>query len=93
MNNVYYCNNCIILNKCTDNDNTERAFEEDCNNERVLISFGGNTVFNGLPDYNAVEDLLVPPLNVLECLPIPPPIECNTNDDVSVRIKLNEDFS
>ena len=74
VNNVNYCNNCVIVNKCTDKDNTECVFEEDCNDECVtvfdnnvvdddvqsvdntLISFGDNTVFNGLPDYNVVED-------------------------------------
>ena len=75
MNSVNNCNKCFIANKCTDKDNTERAFEEDYNDGCVtvfgnnagdddvqsvantLISFGGNTVFNGLPDYNIVEDL------------------------------------
>ena len=107
VDNVNYYLIYFIANKYTDKDNTERAFEENYNDEGVtvfgnttvdddvqsvsntLISFGGNTFFNGLPDFNAVEDFVAPPLKGLECLPIPPSIECNTNENVSVGSKLS----
>ena len=37
----------------------------------TLISFDGNTLFNGFPDYNAVEDFVEPPLEILDYFPIP----------------------
>ena len=59
----------------------------------TLIGFGGNTLFNGLLDFNAVEDFVVPPCENPDCLPISLPIEYNTNDNVSVGSKLSEDLS
>ena len=59
----------------------------------TLISFGGNNVFNRLPDYNTVEDFVVSPEENLDWLPIPLPIESNVNDNVSVKSKLSEDLS
>ena len=50
-------------------------------------------MFNGLLDYDIVEDFVVPPLYVLEYILNPPPIEWNANDDVSVGSKLSEYFS
>ena len=91
VNNKNYCHNCVIANKCTDKDNTERVFEENYNEECVtvlgnnavdddiqsvantLMSLGGNTLFNRLPDYNTYEDFAVPPSEDLEWLPTPPP--------------------
>ena len=58
----------------------------------MLISFGGNTVFNGSLDYNVVEDFVVPPIAVLDCIPNPPLMECNDNDG-SIGSKLNENLS
>ena len=97
--------NCVIENKCTNKDNTERVFEKNYNDDRVtvfgnkvvdddiqlvantVISFGGNTFFNGLPHYNAVEDFVIPPCENLDCLPITLPIEYNAYDNVSVGSK------
>ena len=93
--------------KYIDKDNTKRTFEEDLNDDCVIvfcnkvvdddfqsaantiISIVGNTLFNGLPDYNVVGDFLVPPSDNLDCLRI----EYNANDNVSVESKLSENLS
>ena len=82
-----YNNDCVINfgNKAVDDDVQSVT--------NTLISFGGNTLFNWLLNYNAVEDFVVPPCENPDCLPISLPIEYNTNDNVSVGSKLSEDLS
>ena len=102
-----YYSNCVRASKYINKDNTERTFEEDSNDDCVIIfcnkvvdddfqsaantiiSIVGNTLFNGLPDYNVVGDSLVPPSDNLDCRRI----EYNANDNVSVESKLSENLS
>ena len=76
-----YNDECVTTfgNKSVDDDTQSVA--------DTFIIFGGNTLFNGLPNYNAVEDFVVSTLEVLECLPIP--IRLNTILMIMLVLKVN----
>ena len=104
-NNCFIVNNSIDKDntgrsfKENYNDDCVTVFGNNAGNDDVqsvantLKSLGDNTFFQKLPDYNIVDDFVIKAPEILECIPILPPIECNVIDGVSVESNISKDFS
>ena len=96
------------LYKGNNNDDCVTIFGNNASDDDIqsvantLKSMCNNTLFERLPDYNIVEDFLIPESEPLGSITLPTPIkyitlptpsECTINDDVSVDSNISEDCS